>query len=164
MSWYLFYFQLKDLALFIIILFVTILGYGVAAMAVQYPDAWKDAANNVEKYVINLIFVPYFQVYGELFLENIQGWFLRSHQHPGPPSPHSKRGQNLCLLQFFTWGLPLLRLISKTIVSDFNPISSNLVKKTSPRYVDILIASFTVFTVILFIKQPRNPMVPAPTT
>ncbi|XP_072026975.1 transient receptor potential cation channel subfamily M member-like 2 [Amphiura filiformis] len=61
--------MLVDLLFFMFILLVIIVGYGLSVMAVQYPRAvdffepWD--------YFRNIFYVPYFQIFGELFLEDI---------------------------------------------------------------------------------------------
>ena len=50
------------------LLFLFILCYGVVLQAVRYPNAtlgWP--------LVKNILFMPYFNIYGELFLEDLQG-------------------------------------------------------------------------------------------
>lgn len=57
-----------DLAYFVIILFVFIVAYGVASQAILYP-------NNPLQWVLirDVLHMSYFQIYGELFLEDIEG-------------------------------------------------------------------------------------------
>lgn len=59
--------MLKDVAIFIFLLLVFLFGYGVAAQSLLFPlrDFDYQSAENV-------IFRPYFQIYGELFLEDLQ--------------------------------------------------------------------------------------------
>ncbi|XP_072021702.1 transient receptor potential cation channel subfamily M member-like 2 [Amphiura filiformis] len=60
--------MLIDLAVFMVILLIVLTGYGVAVQSVLYPhvtDHWT-----VFK---EILYRPYFQIYGELFLEDIQG-------------------------------------------------------------------------------------------
>ena len=61
-------FQMLDLSYFVIILFVFIVGYGVASQAILYP-------NNPLDWVLikDVLHMAYFQIYGELFLEDIEG-------------------------------------------------------------------------------------------
>ena len=56
-----------DLAYFLFILVVVIIGYGVALQAIRFPNTtpW-----NALKGVVNK---PYWQLYGELFIEDLFG-------------------------------------------------------------------------------------------
>ena len=59
--------QLTDMLFFILILLIVILGYGVITQAVLHPEAeleWR--------LVWNVLYKPYWQMYGELFLEDFQ--------------------------------------------------------------------------------------------
>ncbi|RDD38222.1 Transient receptor potential cation channel subfamily M member 3 [Trichoplax sp. H2] len=60
--------MVRDLISFIIILFVFLTAFGIATQAILYPiDVWD---GNVVK---NIFYVPYYRIYGELFLdENYQ--------------------------------------------------------------------------------------------
>lgn len=57
-----------DLAFFVVILMVFIIAYGVASQVILYPnsDFGLELLRDVFK-------KPYFQMYGELFLEEIEG-------------------------------------------------------------------------------------------
>jgi len=62
------WFQLKDLASFAVILFVFVFAYGVAQQAILYPN------EPATMYIFVDIFrKSYWQMYGELFLEEIEG-------------------------------------------------------------------------------------------
>ena len=59
-----------DLAFFVVIIMVFIIAYGVAAQVILYPNSsfgWRLVRDVLKK--------PYFQMYGELFLEEIEGAF-----------------------------------------------------------------------------------------
>ncbi len=63
-------FQMTDLAFFLAILLVAILAYGVASQALRFPN------DTVEwKLLKNVVYLPYWQMYGELFLDEIEGIF-----------------------------------------------------------------------------------------
>ena len=67
--------QLKDLFRFIGILFVFMIGVGVLYHANMYP-AHRDMWSSVNwKYwrIWKIIYIPYFQIYGETFLETFEG-------------------------------------------------------------------------------------------
>ena len=61
-------FQLTDLMFFIAILLVVILAYGVASQALRYPNSEKEWV-----LMKNIVYLPYWQMYGELFLEEVEG-------------------------------------------------------------------------------------------
>jgi len=64
----LFYFQLTDILFFVCILLVFMLAYGIATQALRYPNAepsWK--------LFKDVVYKPYWQMYGELFLEEVEG-------------------------------------------------------------------------------------------
>ena len=56
----------KDLARFFFILFIVMVGYGIALHAVLFPNS-----ASVFGVPDGLLFMPYFQIYGELFLDEI---------------------------------------------------------------------------------------------
>jgi transient receptor potential cation channel subfamily M protein 2 len=62
------FFQMSDMALFMCILFVFVAGFGIAYHANLFPNAPADWA-----ILRNVFYYPYFQMYGELFLDVIQG-------------------------------------------------------------------------------------------
>ncbi len=58
------FFQTVDLMYFLFIMAVFLSAYGVARLAILYPSdgaSWKSLAN--------VFFAPYWQTYGELFIE-----------------------------------------------------------------------------------------------
>ena len=61
-------FQLTDLLFFISILIVFILAYGVVAQALRYPNSKADWV-----LLKDVVYMPYWQMYGELFLEDLEG-------------------------------------------------------------------------------------------
>ena len=61
---------MHDLKYFIFILAIFIIGYGVAFQAVRFPNS------NIGKAIVGVINKPYWQMYGELFIEEILGIFL----------------------------------------------------------------------------------------
>ena len=60
--------QLNDLLYFVVILVVFMLAYGVAKQAVLYPNT-----RDVKEAFVNIWNRPYWQMYGELFYEDIFG-------------------------------------------------------------------------------------------
>ena len=63
-----------DLMFFICILFVFILAYGVVAQALRFPNS-----NATYKLFIDVIYLPYWQIYGELFLDELEGMACSSY-------------------------------------------------------------------------------------
>ena len=60
--------QLTDLMFFVCIFAVFLLAYGIAAQALRYPNTeltWS--------LFVDVIYMPYWQMYGELFLEDLHG-------------------------------------------------------------------------------------------
>ncbi len=53
---------------FLCIMFIILLGYGITAHVILYPHV-KQPATVFE----SILYRPYFQIYGELFLEDITG-------------------------------------------------------------------------------------------
>ena len=54
--------------LFMSILFVFLLSYGIASNALLYPNQTLSHHS-----IKRIFFMPYFHIYGELFLEDIEG-------------------------------------------------------------------------------------------
>ena len=71
------WFQLKDLAFFIAILLVVLLAYGVASQALLYPNS--EATWYLLK---DIVYKPYWQMYGELFLDELEGKTTFWHYFP----------------------------------------------------------------------------------
>ena len=69
-----FYFtpQLEDLKQFVIILLIFIIAYGIALQAVSFPGPGQYAKSWTEV-IRGVLDLPYWQMYGELFLEEITG-------------------------------------------------------------------------------------------
>ena len=57
-----------DLLFFVVILFVFIVAFGVASQAILYPNSKGNF-----KLLRSVFSRPYWQIYGELFLEEIEG-------------------------------------------------------------------------------------------
>ncbi|XP_072020327.1 transient receptor potential cation channel subfamily M member 2-like [Amphiura filiformis] len=57
-----------DLGFFVCIIFIVLIGYGVTMNVILYPDANHDPTSMFE----TLLYRPYFQIYGELFLDEIR--------------------------------------------------------------------------------------------
>eukprot|EP00043_Microstomoeca_roanoka_P012869 m.125275 g.125275 ORF g.125275 m.125275 type:complete len:1533 (-) comp15614_c1_seq2:98-4696(-) len=56
----------KDVTTFIFLLFIFLIGYGVAAQSLLFPEQEFSTQT-----FINVLYRPYFQIYGELFLEDL---------------------------------------------------------------------------------------------
>nr|6CO7_A Chain A, Predicted protein [Nematostella vectensis]6CO7_B Chain B, Predicted protein [Nematostella vectensis]6CO7_C Chain C, Predicted protein [Nematostella vectensis]6CO7_D Chain D, Predicted protein [Nematostella vectensis] len=65
--------MMQDLAQFIIILAVFTIAYGIALHAVMFPSPGIYARNNTWVTITSVVQYPYWQMYGELFLDEIQG-------------------------------------------------------------------------------------------
>ena len=82
-SFFLFYSlsrQLEDLKQFVFILLIFIIAYGIALQAVSFPGPGKFQRGFWEV-LRGIVDLPYWQMYGELFLEEISGncpWCWRS--------------------------------------------------------------------------------------
>ena len=60
--------QLKDLLTFVCIMAVVIISYGVASQALRFPHS--DLSPSL---IIDIVYLPYWQVYGELSLNEVTG-------------------------------------------------------------------------------------------
>lgn len=61
-------FQIQDIQFFFMILAVFVLSFGVTYQANLFPNAPRSWS-----LLKNIVYLPYWQMYGELFLENIEG-------------------------------------------------------------------------------------------
>lgn len=61
-------FQLTDLLFFVCLVVVFILAYGVVNQAMRYPNSPLTI-----KVLKGIIYVPYWQIYGELYLDQLEG-------------------------------------------------------------------------------------------
>lgn len=88
--------QILDLCYFVIILFVFILGYGVASQAILYP-------NNPLRWELirDVLHMSYWQMYGELFLEDIEGESV--HHIAELQSSLESVGSNECTNDIAVW-------------------------------------------------------------
>lgn len=69
--------QLTDLAFFLVILIIVILAYGVASQTLRFPN------DTVEwKLLKDVVYLPYWQMYGELMLDRVEGSCLSRHLFP----------------------------------------------------------------------------------
>ena len=57
---------MKDLAFFLFIMAVFLIAYGIAIQALLYPGE-----NRFSEIIVGILYKPYFQIYGELFLDEI---------------------------------------------------------------------------------------------
>ena len=64
--------QLEDLKQFVFILLIFIIAYGIALQAVSFPGPGKFQRGFWEV-LRGIVDLPYWQMYGELFLEEISG-------------------------------------------------------------------------------------------
>ena len=65
------YFQLRDMSYFIIILFIVLISFGIVRQAIHFQHenpSWLIARN--------VVFYPYWMIYGELFAEEIDRKFI----------------------------------------------------------------------------------------
>ena len=69
--------QVKELMLYIMILLVFLLAYGVSVQSLQYPD--RDMFDPLM--LKNILYYPYWQIYGELFLEELEGTYCTFELH-----------------------------------------------------------------------------------
>ena len=67
--------QVQVLLLYMAILVVFLLAYGVTTLALQYPTRPKGLSNM--RIFRDIFYFPYWQIYGELFLEELEG----THRH-----------------------------------------------------------------------------------
>ena len=67
--------QITEMLLFMCILSVFMVGYGIASQALLYPNQEFSFAA-----IKSILYMPYFQIYGELFLEVVvegkAGWIF----------------------------------------------------------------------------------------
>ena len=63
--------QVKELMLYIMILLVFLLAYGVTTLALQYPR--RRSSMSDMRIFRDIFYFPYWQIYGELFLEELEG-------------------------------------------------------------------------------------------
>ncbi len=61
-------FQMVELVLFIMILVVFLLAYGISSQALMYPQ--RDFYPLIFR---DIFYYPYWQIYGELWLEELEG-------------------------------------------------------------------------------------------
>jgi len=62
---------MTDLAFFLLLFAVFLLSYGIAAQALMYPNSaptWD--------VLVNVLYDPYFNIYGNMNLEELQGIFF----------------------------------------------------------------------------------------
>ena len=65
---------MQELLLYIMILVVFLLAYGVTTVALQYPT--RTSGLSYIRIFRDIFYYPYWQIYGELFLEQLEGsWF-----------------------------------------------------------------------------------------
>lgn len=60
---------MNDLVVFMCILMVFLLAYGIACQAVLFPHV-----TDTRQMLKGIFYRSYFQIYGELFLEELEGW------------------------------------------------------------------------------------------
>lgn len=64
---------MDDLKQFVIILLVFLVAYGISLEAVMFPGPGPYARNDTWKSIVGVLELPYWQMYGELFLDEIKG-------------------------------------------------------------------------------------------
>ena len=62
----------RDMIQFLFLLAIFILAYGIASQGILYPNEWR-----MTKILHNIVYMPYFQIYGELFLAERTGVVCR---------------------------------------------------------------------------------------
>ena len=75
--------QLEDLKQFVIILLIFIIAYGIALQAVSFPGPGP-YSKNFGEVIRGIVDIPYWQMYGELFLEEISGKYPLVHTACSP--------------------------------------------------------------------------------
>ena len=65
---------MTDLVFFLAILVIMILAYGVATQALRYPNSYLSWG-----LLRNILYYSYWQMYGELFLEELEGTSFHKH-------------------------------------------------------------------------------------
>ena len=65
------FWQLKDVLFFLIILVIFILAFGIAMQALLHPNE-----NFSYETLKGAVYLPYFQVFGELFLDRVEGLLI----------------------------------------------------------------------------------------
>lgn len=75
--------MLEDLKQFVIILLIFIIAYGIALQAVSFPGPGK-YAKSIQQVLRGIVDLPYWQMYGELFLEEISGQKPNEHGEVHP--------------------------------------------------------------------------------
>ena len=68
--------QLTDILFFVCILLVFIAAYGIASQALRFPNA--EPSWSLLK---DVVYKPYWQMYGELFLQEIEGTIETGQRH-----------------------------------------------------------------------------------
>ena len=58
---------------FVFILLVFLVAYGISLEAVMFPGPGRYARNDTWKSIQGVLELPYWQMYGELFLDEIKG-------------------------------------------------------------------------------------------
>lgn len=66
-----------DMIQFLAIMVIFVLSYGIAVQGILYPNEWR-----VGKILYNIIYTPYFQVYGELFIGELTTYAFEDHLDP----------------------------------------------------------------------------------
>lgn len=64
---------MDDLKQFVIILLVFLVAYGISLEAIMFPGPGQYARNDTWKSIQGVLELPYWQMYGELFLDEIKG-------------------------------------------------------------------------------------------
>ncbi|XP_077861919.1 transient receptor potential cation channel subfamily M member 3-like [Saccoglossus kowalevskii] len=99
--------MMKDLFYFVIILAVFAISFGVAIEAILYPNMEPDI-----RIIFKSLYKPYWQLYGELFLEEIEGLIDNDTCHEDP------RYLNQCpSVEGHRWVAPVLTAIYMLISS-----------------------------------------------
>eukprot|EP00051_Salpingoeca_urceolata_P015432 m.200053 g.200053 ORF g.200053 m.200053 type:complete len:1434 (+) comp18399_c0_seq5:698-4999(+) len=124
-----------DLWVFASLLAFVMLGYGVAAQALMRPNRPVDSRT-----VTELFFQPYFQVYGELFLDSIQD----STDCLGPLMTDCGQSEGIALMIFLAFyvlfaNIVLVNLLIAMMSKTYDQVNEAAQQTWSLLYVDILI-------------------------
>lgn len=67
-------FQLRDVMYFVVIIAVLVVAYSIARFAVLYPDnKFSFNEQSMDNFMRHVFMVPFFQLFGELFLDRPEG-------------------------------------------------------------------------------------------
>ncbi|XP_071494819.1 transient receptor potential cation channel subfamily M member 5-like [Diadema antillarum] len=113
--------MINDLLVFICILMVFLLAYGIAVQAVLFPHVTDPA-----ELLKGIFYYSYFQIYGELFLEEIAGDNCSNDDPKMPPCPaNSTFGVIILAVYLFISNVMLLNLLIAMLNYTFAQVQEN---------------------------------------